>query len=100
MFNPFLKFSDALMTVPFYGDNGLMYKIYDYGITFWKKYLPVFSCILCISMLPALLYVRKRVSETRMKRVVLKSKHKEYLRGCLHHNVRELSIIFTANVKE
>ena len=32
--------SDALMTVPCYGDNGLMYKIYNHGIAFWKKYLP------------------------------------------------------------
>ena len=39
MFKLFFKFSDVLMTVPFYGDNGLMYKIYNHGIKFWKKYL-------------------------------------------------------------
>ena len=39
MFTLIFKFSDALMTVPFYGDNGLMYKIYNHGFAFWKKYL-------------------------------------------------------------
>ena len=31
------------MTVPFDGDNGLMYKIYNHEIVFCKKYLPVCS---------------------------------------------------------
>ena len=36
-FNLFQVLWHALMTVPSYGDNGLMYKIYNHGIAFRKK---------------------------------------------------------------
>ena len=37
MFKLFFKFSDALMMVPFYRDNGLMYKYTTTGLHFGKS---------------------------------------------------------------
>ena len=33
------------MTVSFNGDNGLMYKIYNHGIAFWKKVSSLKVCL-------------------------------------------------------